>query len=125
MPVFNEKDTDVLAAIAGELLLRERSVRQSPEAMELLFHRDFFEFNLGRRCDRREAMDAHTSQEAPLEPEPMANISGLEGVRLSRDAVLLTYTSQDADGKRTRCSIWRMTPGGWRLFFRQATLIPG
>jgi hypothetical protein len=39
--------------------------------------------------------------------------------------VLLTYVSESGDRRSNRSSIWRKTPGGWRLYFHQGTMIPG
>jgi hypothetical protein len=125
MSPIDEIDEDVQAAIAGELLLLERSVQRSPEALGLLLHQDFFAFDpYGRRLDRQRAMDAFASHGALPGLEGVARVSELEGMRISRDVVLLRYISRDMDQRCNRSSVWRMTRNGWRLYFHQGTLIP-
>jgi hypothetical protein len=117
-------DEDVQAAIAGELLLLMVSVRQSPEEAGVLLHPDFFEFDpSGRRWDRRAVIAELARQQVPAGQEAVADVSEVNGIRLSEDVVFVTYISEDRDGRYNRSSVWRKSRDGWRLYFHQGTMI--
>ena len=118
----NEIDEDVQAALAGELLLLQVSVRQSSAKVALLLHPDFFEFApSGTRWDRAGAIAALATQQAPPGQTAVAEVSGLTGTRLADDVILVTYASHSRGRDFDRSSIWRKTRDGWRLYFHQGT----
>jgi hypothetical protein len=118
-------DADVRAAIAGELQLLKRSVRQDAEKVDALLHPDFFEFGAsGRRWDRREIMEMMAAEPARSSDDHDVAVSDLAGLRLANGLVLVTYTSQDRQRRCRRSSIWGRTGAEWRVLFHQGTVIP-
>ena len=115
-----DRDPAVAAAVQGELRLLDPEVRASPELVGALLHPGFHEFGAsGRRWDRTSiiaALAGTTDQDAgPV------TVTGMKGVRLAPDLVHLTFDTERNGSHAHRSSLWRRTPGGWLLYFHQAT----
>jgi hypothetical protein len=122
MSEVTEAETAVRAAIDGELRLLEPEVRASPDLVAGLLDRDFVEFGAsGRRWDAQSILAVMGP--GSVTPESPIAASEMSGVLLAPGIVHLTYVS-DHNGRRARrSSLWRLTGGGWRLYFHQGTLI--
>ncbi|MFI1396975.1 DUF4440 domain-containing protein [Streptomyces sp. NPDC020681] len=110
----------VQAAIEAELRLLDPAVRTSPERLAELFHPDYREFGTsGRLWDRDSIIAALTARDAPA-PRPIT-ASRIRGVQLARDVVHLTFDTDTGAHRAHRSSLWRLTAGGWLLYFHQGT----
>jgi hypothetical protein len=126
-------DQDVQTVIELELRLLQPQVRAEPGEVEMLLHPGFSEFGAsGHHWGRSEMIAAlaaeqaaaeHPAAEHPAAEEPVA--TDMAGARLADDVIHLTYISQRAGRRALRSSIWLRTPGGWRVYFHQGTLVRG
>jgi uncharacterized protein (DUF952 family) len=87
-------ETDVAGAVAGERRLLDPVLRRDRAAADRLLAPGFSE--IGRSGQ-------------------------LEASVLSLGVVLLRYCATHGDGTTRWCSLWRATPDGWRIEFRQGT----
>ncbi|MBQ0988403.1 nuclear transport factor 2 family protein [Streptomyces sp. F63] len=119
----------VAEAIAGELQLLDPDVRRSRQRAERLLDPEFSEVGAsGRRWDRQETLAALPGMSGgpgggSFEPRP----EGMTGVILAPGLVHLTYETRRGGQRVRRSSIWRQRDGssGWRMYYHQATPVPG
>ena len=109
---------------SAEVALHQPGTRRDATKVEALLHDSFLEFGRsGTTYDRATILDLLASKEAGgrIVSRDFAVIS------LDADAALLTYKSaiMDSAGKASRhalrASIWKKTPGGWKLLFHRGT----
>ena len=118
-------ESEVAAALAGELRLLDPEVRSSPDLAGALLDPEWTEVGRSGHFWTRAAMLAAlpgmaTDGGTPLEP------LDLQGIRIAPGAVLVTYRTQTADGAAYRSSVWRRgADGAWRMLHHQATPTAG
>ncbi|MEQ3551652.1 DUF4440 domain-containing protein [Pseudonocardia nematodicida] len=109
------EDVDELVTL--ERRLQEPATRRDRAVVEELLDPRFHEFgSSGREWDR-----ASTVEMLATADHPAPEMTVLGAVRLSGDAVLLTYRTRDDRGATLRSSIWCRADGRWRLVFHQGT----
>ena len=113
-----QADEDVRAVLRSELRLLAPDVPGSE--LEALLHPDFTEVDpAGRRWARADLIRVLTSSaDRDMSPRTAA---GLQGVRLSASAILVTYVSEQGDRRARRVSLWLRAGPGWRAYFHQST----
>ncbi|WP_405717608.1 DUF4440 domain-containing protein [Streptomyces sp. NBC_00046] len=117
---MTEPSPGVAAAVEGELRLLDPAVRASTELLFQVLHPDYREIDAcGRVWDRDTMIASLTSAEAPR-PGQMTAFR-MNGVQLAHDLVHLTYDTETKGRLAHRSSVWRLTGGGWGLYFHQAT----
>jgi len=115
-----ESSPAVAAAIEGELRLLDPVVRASADVMATLLHPDFREIGTSGRLWERDTIIAMlTAPDAPR-PGPLA-ATRMRGEQLTPDLVHLTFDTESKGLRSHRSSLWRLTDGGWLLYFHQAT----
>lgn len=123
-----DKETDAVAeAIAGELQLMAPAVRASRALAERLLDPEFVEVGASGRRWTREAMLAALPEMAGAAGGPQYVPVDMAGTELAPGLVHLTYETA-IDGRRAlRSSIWRKLDEttGWRMYYHQATPVPG
>jgi uncharacterized protein (DUF952 family) len=111
-------ETDVAGAVAGERRLLDPVLRRDRAAADRLLAPGFSEIGRsGQLWQRGELLDEigrFPSSEGLM-------VSELEASVLSLGVVLLRYCATHGDGTTRWCSLWRATPDGWRIEFRQGT----
>jgi hypothetical protein len=113
-------DADAEDVVERELLLLLPEVRREPARLLALLHPDFFEYGASGRIWDRSSVAATTADSVePIEAHD------LRVRRLGADALLVTYTSDDAGRVARRSSTWLRHDGEWLLLFHQGTLVPG
>jgi hypothetical protein len=118
-----QADEDIRAVLKNELRLLAPDVPRSE--LEALLHPDFTEVDpAGRRWARPDLISALTSSaDRDLSPR---TATGLQGVRISSTAILVTYVSEQGDRRASRISLWLRTGPSWRAYFHQSTpVLPG
>ncbi|MGW1814781.1 nuclear transport factor 2 family protein [Streptomyces sp. NPDC002125] len=117
---MTEPSPAVAAAIEGELRLLDPVVRGSAEVLAALLHPEFREIGTsGRLWERTTIIAALTGPDAP-HPGPLT-ASRMRGDQLAPDLVHLTFDTESRGLRSHRSSLWRLSGGGWRLYFHQAT----
>ncbi|CAM3843177.1 DUF4440 domain-containing protein [Mesobacillus zeae] len=108
---------EVLCHLEARLLSPQ--VRISPEEIELLLSKDFFEFGSSGKVIHREDCVG----ESGLSVREMS-LNDFEISLLSENVVLATYRVIDCTRKleTLRSSIWKRESGQWRMFFHQGTI---
>jgi hypothetical protein len=115
-----DHDTDIEAAVRGELRLLDPEVRGSADLLGALLHPEFHEFGAsGRHWDRASIITMLAADTAPDASAIVA--SRMRGVRLAPDLVHLTFDTEHEGRRAHRSSLWRRTEAGWQLYFHQAT----
>ncbi|MEV3993290.1 DUF4440 domain-containing protein [Streptomyces sp. NPDC049837] len=119
--------TGVEEAVAGELRLADPAVRASRAEAARLLDPDFVEVGAsGRRWSRAEMLAELPGMEGGSADGPRYEVTGMTGVQLGPDLVHLTYETVLAGRRARRSSLWRRSPGGeWRMYYHQATPVPG
>jgi hypothetical protein len=112
-------DEDAREVIAGERRLLDPGVRAHPDLVRALLHAEFFEYGQsGTVWDVESILEA-------LAAEPSvgdATMIDPQTLRLSADAILLTFRIVGADRASLRSSVWVRSAGGtWLLRFHQGT----
>lgn len=119
---------DVAEAVAHEMQLMSPGVRTSRVLTDRLLDPEFVEVGAsGRRWDREAMLAALPDLEGGSEDGPRYEPAGMTGVELAPGVVHLTYETV-IDGRRARrSSIWRKPDDGtgWRMYYHQATPVPG
>ena len=121
---MTDHDPAVEAAIKGELRLLDPETRRSPARVGALLHPGFHEVGVsGRHWDRAAIIDDLATTAEPGSTPAVA--SRMEGVRLSRDVVHLTFDTESNGRHAHRSSLWRRSDGeageAWLLYFHQGT----
>ncbi|MFF8841725.1 DUF4440 domain-containing protein [Streptomyces sp. NPDC015127] len=118
---MTEPATDAVnAAMEAEFRLLDPAVRSSPELLAQLLHPAYEEFGTsGRLWNRESILSALRVHDAPT-PRPITT-SRMQGVQLAPDVVHLTFDTESGGHRAHRSSIWRLTGGGWLLYFHQGT----
>lgn len=102
-----------------EASLHKKSVRNDRRQLEVLLHRDFFEFGSSGKVWARGATIESLTQESE------AGEIEAENYQLHRHAeefAQLTYVSRRSDGSKTlRSSLWKRDQGVWKMVFHQGT----
>ncbi|MFE5495701.1 DUF4440 domain-containing protein [Streptomyces virginiae] len=118
----------VAEAVAREMRLMSPGVRTSRALTDGLLDPEFVEVGAsGRRWDRSAMLAALPDLEGGAEDGPRYEPAGMTGVELAPGVVHLTYETT-IDGRRARrSSIWRRAAdgSGWRMYYHQATPVPG
>ncbi|MFG3406980.1 DUF4440 domain-containing protein [Streptomyces sp. NPDC048142] len=120
-------DTDVSAAIAGELQLMDPTVRGSRSLAGRLLDPEFVEVGAsGRRWTYEEMLAALPGLDGGKADGPRYEPAGLTGVVLAPGLVHLTYETVIGGNRARRSSLWRRQPDGtaWRMYYHQATPVP-
>ena len=115
---------DLLAEISRlETELHHPGVGCTRDRLDALLHADFFEVaRSGRKFGRDYVMD-FLAEHSP----PAVHSDDFQLTSLAEGCVLLNYRSVQLhpDGSRfrhtLRASVWKRSPGGWQLFYHQAT----
>lgn len=118
----------VAEAIAGELQLMSPEVRASRALAERLLDPDFAEVGAsGRRWDRQSMLAELPAMSGASPDGPRPEPVDLTGVELARGVVQLRYETTFGGRRALRSSIWRKLDetSGWRMFYHQATPVPG
>jgi hypothetical protein len=77
----------------------------------------------GRRYSRDSILDALEKRFAVPDTD-VWETSGFLCRRLAENTYLLTYTLLQAKQRLTRrATIWRSTPGGWKILYHQGTIV--
>ncbi|WP_328788196.1 nuclear transport factor 2 family protein [Streptomyces sp. NBC_00273] len=118
----------VAEAVTREMELMGPGVRTSRVLTDRLLDPEFVEVGAsGRRWDREAMLAALPDLEGGAEDGPQYEPAGMTGVELAPGVVHLTYETV-IDGRRARrSSIWRKADDGtgWRMYYHQATPVPG
>ncbi|MEH0556132.1 MULTISPECIES: nuclear transport factor 2 family protein [unclassified Streptomyces] len=122
-------DTDGVAeAIARELQLMSPGVRTSRALADQFLDPEFVEVGAsGRRWSREAMLSAMPEMQGADEDGPTYEPTGMTGTVLAPGLVHLTFETT-LDGRRARrSSIWRKLDdaSGWRMYYHQATPVPG
>ncbi|MGW2842704.1 nuclear transport factor 2 family protein [Streptomyces sp. NPDC001493] len=110
----------VAEAIENELRLLDPEVRRSAQLLATVLHPEFHEIGTSGRLWDRAAIIAELTSEATNRPGPLT-ASRMEGVELCPGLVHLTFDTEHKGSRAHRSSLWRLTDGGWQLYFHQAT----
>ncbi|MFJ6510601.1 DUF4440 domain-containing protein [Streptomyces sp. NPDC091406] len=134
---MSQETADVNAAIAAELQLMDPTVRASRSLAARLLDPEFVEVGAsGRRWTYEEMLAALPGLDGGDTggDGPRFETSGMTGAVLAPGIVHLTYES-GIDGRRARrSSLWRKQSGEagpgeagavWRMYYHQATPVPG
>jgi hypothetical protein len=112
-------DEEMRAVLENELVLLAPDA--SREELETLLHPDFTEvLRDGRHFARSEIITLLTT--AVRDQTPRAAVE-VHGDRVSASAILVTYVSEQGDGRFRRVTLWVRSGSGWRAYFHQATPI--
>jgi hypothetical protein len=77
----------------------------------------------GRRYSRAHVIDTLV-QRYSVPQRDVWHADGFECVELAPDTYLLTYTLvQDETRFTRRATIWRRSPGGWKIVYHQGTIV--
>ena len=114
-------DEDVRAVLDYELRLLTPDVSRAD--LEALLHPDFSEvIPDGRRFGRSEIIAVLTGPSAGRDLSPRTAV-GLQGVRLSGTAIIVTYVSEQGAKRARRVTVWLRTGPNWRAYYHQSTPI--
>lgn len=102
-----------------EKRLLDPETRHSRAHLEFMIHDAFKEFGSSGRVYQKASIIAMMTREAPGE----ITIRDFRVLKLSEEAVLLTYRSVGQSGDVRRSSIWVNQDGRWRIIFHQGTPI--
>ncbi|MGW2964508.1 nuclear transport factor 2 family protein [Streptomyces sp. NPDC001220] len=123
-----DTDSSVTEAIARELQLMSPAVRVSRALADRLFDPEFVEVGAsGRRWDRQAMLSELPDMQGAAEDGPQYVPSDITGVVLAPGIVHLTYETTIDGRQARRSSIWRKSDegSGWRMYYHQATPVPG
>ncbi|MCD7437153.1 nuclear transport factor 2 family protein [Streptomyces lincolnensis] len=116
-----DHDTDIDAAVRGELRLLDPEVRRSADLLGALLHPEFHEFgSSGRRWDRASALARLPTGTDPAGARHRV-VTPITGTRLAPDVVHLTFDTEYDGVLAHRSSLWRLTDVGWQMWFHQGT----
>jgi len=124
-----EKQDDELAEVLEQLRRRE-PIFHRPESgttradFDRMMEEEFWEVGAsGRRYSRASVLNLLEKRHA--EPhEDVWETSEFRCDRLAADLYLLTYTLlQDKARLTRRATIWRKTPGEWKIVYHQGTIV--
>ncbi|MBB1246441.1 nuclear transport factor 2 family protein [Streptomyces durbertensis] len=124
----SDEDSSVTEVIARELRLMTPAVRTSRAVAEQLLDPEFVEVGAsGRRWDRPAMLAELPDMQGGIEDGPRYVPAGMTGVVLAPGVVHLTYETTFGGGRARRSSIWRRLGdgSGWRMYYHQATPVPG
>ncbi|MEV6165881.1 nuclear transport factor 2 family protein [Streptomyces sp. NPDC052052] len=117
---MREPSAGVVEAMEGELRLLDPLVRARADLLAQLLHPDYREIDSTGRVWDRDAMIALLTADNAPRPGPIT-VSGMRGAQLGDEVVHLTYDTERKGRFTHRSSLWRLTDGGWVLYFHQAT----
>lgn len=118
-------DSEVAAAIDGELRLLEPEVRRSAVLAGELLDPEFTEVgSSGQRWGREEMLVA-LPELTTSTGEDTCLVRDMTGTRLAPGLVQLTFETVIGGRLARRTSLWRNNPGvGWQMYYHQATPVP-
>lgn len=99
--------------------ISSKEARADASRLSELIHDNFEEFGKsGRRFSKSDIVS-----ELPTWEHQEIEITDLECVRLSAQALLLKYQSVSNGGRANRSSIWVKDKGHWQMIFHQGTAL--